>query len=298
MEFRDGGAHSRECVVLGTAQVGVTFEENRVVIVGIESVMVGGILTGVGAPVEYSAELASGLSDGVKKVADATEGSDDKAAMMAEPVTLEEQKYTTVDNYGSGFAPYFIALGLWVGALVMTFIFKPLNERLIMDGANPVIAAFCGLVPMLLVGAIQAVLLAFTIQVPCGIAVAHPVAYYLLTMLSSFVFCAAIQMVIALFGFPGKFAAVVLLMLQLTTAAGTFPIETEFPIFQALSPYLPMTYVVRALRQAMAGANLALVGPNVAALCLFLAGCFAVTCLVAYRRRLVTLSDLHPLVDL
>jgi putative membrane protein len=117
-------------------------------------------------------------------------------------------------------------------------------------------------------------------------------------MLSSFVFCAAIQMVIALFGFPGKFAAVVLLMLQLTTAAGTFPIETEFPIFQALSPYLPMTYVVRALRQAMAGANLALVGPNVAALCLFLAGCFAVTCLVAYRRRLVTLSDLHPLVDL
>ena len=105
-------------------------------------------------------------------------------------------------------------------------------------------------------------------------------------------------MVIALFGFPGKFAAVVLLMLQLTTAAGTFPIETEFPIFQALSPYLPMTYVVRALRQAMAGANLALVGPNVAALCLFLGGCFAVTCLVAYRRRLVTLSDLHPLVEL
>ena len=67
VEFRDGGAHSRERVVLGTAQVGVSFEENRVVIVGIESVMVGGILTGVGAPVEYSAELASGGEAGACK---------------------------------------------------------------------------------------------------------------------------------------------------------------------------------------------------------------------------------------
>ena len=186
--------------------------------------------------------------------------------MMSEPVELEQEHYTTVDNYGSGFAPYFIALGLWVGALVMTFLLKPFNNRLVTTGANPVVAAFSGLVPWLIVGAIQALLLAFTIQLPCGISVAHPLAYYLLTILAAWVFCAIVQAVIAALGFPGKFLAVVLLMLQLTTAAGTFPIETEFPIFQALSPWLPMTYVVKALRQAMAGVDLSLVGPSVAAL--------------------------------
>ena len=65
-----------------------------------------------------------------------------------------------------------------------------------------------------------------------------------------------------------------------------------------MSPYLPMTYVVRALRQAMAGVDLSLVGPCVAALLCFLAGSFAITCLEAARRRTLTLMDLHPLVDL
>ncbi len=218
--------------------------------------------------------------------------------MMSEPVELVQEHITTVDNYGSGFAPYFIALGLWVGALVMTFLLKPFNNRLVTAGASPITVGLSGIVPWLIVGAVQALLLALTIQFPCGIAVAHPVAYYCLTILSSFVFCAIIQMITAAFGFPGKFLAVVLLMLQLTTAAGTFPIETEFTIFQNMSPWLPMTYIVHALRQAMAGADLSLVGGDVARLVAFFAVAFAVTCLVAWRKRLVTMSDLHPLVDL
>ena len=245
-----------------------------------------------------SEELANGLAGGVEKIDDATTGSGARSAMMSEPVELVQEHITTVDNYGSGFAPYFIALGLWVGALVMTFLLKPFNNRLVTAGASPITVGLSGIVPWLIVGAVQALLLALTIQFPCGIAVAHPVAYYCLTILSSFVFCAIIQMITAAFGFPGKFLAVVLLMLQLTTAAGTFPIETEFTIFQNMSPWLPMTYIVHALRQAMAGADLSLVGGDVARLVAFFAVAFAVTCLVAWRKRLVTMSDLHPLVDL
>lgn len=245
-----------------------------------------------------SHELADGLSDGVGKVAEATENADGRAEMMSEPVRLEQEYYTSVANYGSGFAPYFIALGLWVGSLVMTFLFKPLNNRLIMSGASPVVTAFDGLVPWLLVGLVQSLLLGATIQFACGIQVDHPLAYYALIALSSAVFCAMVQAITTVFGFPGKFVAVVLLMLQLTTAAGTFPIETEFKVFQDLSPYLPMTYVVRALRQAMRGVDLSLVAPSVWALVAFALGAFAVTCLSARRKRFVTMMDLHPLVDL
>ncbi|MBQ6523774.1 MAG: hypothetical protein IJI12_03820, partial [Atopobiaceae bacterium] len=74
--------------------------------------------------------------------------------------------------------------------------------------------------------------------------------------------------------------------------------ETEFPIFQDMSPYLPLSYVVRALRQAMAGIDLSLLWPSVSALFAFLAASYALTCLVARRKRLVTMMDLHPLVDL
>ena len=245
-----------------------------------------------------SQELADGLSDGVDKVAASTKGADERARMMSEPVRMEQEYYTSVANYGSGFAPYFIALGLWVGSLVMTFLLKPLNMRLVTSGANPMVAAFDGLVPWLLVGLVQSLLLGATIQFACGIQVDHPLAYYALVILSSAVFCAIIQMITAVFGFPGKFVGVVLLMLQLTTAAGTFPIETEFKIFQDLSPYLPMTYVVQALRQAMRGIDLSLVGPSVTALVCFALLSFGITCLAAGRKRIVTMMDLHPLVNL
>jgi putative membrane protein len=59
-----------------------------------------------------------------------------------------------------------------------------------------------------------------------------------------------------------------------------------------------MTYVVKALRQAMAGVDLSLVGPSVAALAAFMAISFGVTSLVAARKRMVTMMDLHPLVNL
>lgn len=98
--------------------------------------------------------------------------------------------------------------------------------------------------------------------------------------------------------FPGKFVAVILLMLQLTSAAGTFPIQAESEVFQAISPCVPMASVVHSLRIAMRGTDLGLVGPDVVTLVLFAGASFLVTCLATRRRRLVTMNDLHPLVDL
>lgn len=247
---------------------------------------------------EGSKTLADGLERGATTVSDQTAHSDERASMMSQPVALATDNYTTVANYGTGFAPYFIALGLWVGALVMTFILKPLNRRLICSGANPIVAAFSGLVPWLIVGVIQSIILGLVVQFPLRLDIIHVAAFYLLIMLASAVFCAMIQMIVAVFGFPGKFVAVILLMLQLTSAAGTFPIQTEPSVFQAISPYMPMTYVVHALRIATRGIDLSLVGGDVAILLLFGGISFLITCLAARRRRLVTMNDLHPLVDL
>ena len=60
-----------------------------------------------------------------------------------------------------------------------------------------------------------------------------------------------IQFLIRNFGDIGKFLALIVLVLQLAAAGGTFPIETIDKGFQAISPYLPMTYSIKLLREIL-----------------------------------------------
>ena len=135
----------------------------------------GQLIDGLKTSQDGVGKLASGagdLYDGMKSLDDGAaslvDGNkqviEDRSSMMSQPVEVDTDKMTTVANYGTGFAPYFIALGLWVGALMTTFLMKPLNNRLIASGASPVIAAFCGYVPMLIVGVVSSVLLCLIIQ--------------------------------------------------------------------------------------------------------------------------------------
>ena len=123
-------------------------------------------------------------------------------------------------------------------------------------------------------------------------------AFYAVGYLTSLVFAAIMQLLMAAFGFPGRFLAIILLMLQLTTCAGTFPIQTTPGFFQAVNPYLPMTYVVEAMRQIMTGLDYGVVAFACLVLASFGAACFALTSMVAWRKRTVRMDDLHPVLRL
>ena len=94
----------------------------------------------------------------------------------------------------------------------------------------------------------------------------------------------------------GVASAVVLalLLLQLTTSAGTFPAETLPSVFRALHPLLPMTYLVDALRVTIAGGNTAHLVRDVLVLAAFAAGALLLTTFVVHRRREWTVGDLKP----
>ncbi|WP_224654241.1 hypothetical protein, partial [Escherichia coli] len=47
--------------------------------------------------------------------------------MAASPVDVQKEGINEVPNYGTGFAPYFLSLGLFVGALLVSIVF-PLVE--------------------------------------------------------------------------------------------------------------------------------------------------------------------------
>lgn len=258
----------------------------------------GTLASGLKDAQEGADTLHDGLVDGVDTLRDKMANSDAKSDMMAGPVETEDNPYTEVENYGTGFAPYFIALGLWVGALMLTFITKPLNGRLISSGANPIVTTFSGVFPNLVIGVAQTVILLLVLQFGLKIHISHPVWMYAIALLTMITFNLITQMLVAAFGFSGRFISVILLMLQLTSAAGTFPIETTPKFFQVVSPYFPMTYVVRALREASTGVDMTTCLSCAGVLIAFAIVSFAITALIAYSRRTITLGQLNPLIDL
>ena len=258
------------------------------------------LASGLAPAASGSRELADGLTVGAAALPSFSAGERDaNAEMMSDPVALETTRMNPVPNYGTGFAPYFIPLALWVGALMAYFIVRPLPERALAHGASARTAAFAGFWPAAGIGVVQAVVLIAVLQLGLGLDPVSPLALYSFAIVSALSFVAVLQFLSAALGSAiGKIASIVLLMLQLTSSAGTFPIETVPGFFQAINPLLPMTYVVSGLRQAISGGDLRALALNAAVLAGFGAAALLGTVLTACRRRVWTMERLRPVFEL
>lgn len=204
------------------------------------------------------------LSDGLETAKEGIETSiadstvqlgalDGIADYAATPVNIETSSITSVPNYGTAFAPYFLSLSLWVGGL-MIFIgiyFDPENKFKIIsrDAENKVVRSFI----YLSIGFVQAVVLGIVLKVGLGLEVANVPLYFLSCCLVSCVFISIIQFMMVYLKDLGKFFCMVLLILQLTSCGGTFPMETLPKIFNVLYPFMPMTYSVGLFKQTISG---------------------------------------------
>lgn len=248
-------------------------------------------------------ELYVGLKDGQEQLASSTQNKDQKVEMMSQPVQANGKQgtgetITEVSNYGTGFAPYFIGLALWVGALMISFLVRSLNSRILMSRASSIAAVIASYVPMLVISIVQAMILLLFIQFGLKMNVNYVWQFYLFAVLVSFCFMAIIQFFRASLGTVGMVVIVVLLMLQLCTAAGTFPIEAEIPFFNVLNPYLPMTYVVQGFRMAMCGLSPSYMVNSVIILAAFTVAFLILTTLVAHHKRRVQMTTLYPPIKL
>lgn len=171
----------------------------------------------------------------------------------ADPVNVSTDAIDPVPNYGTAFAPYFLSLSLWVGALIIFFgIYLDADEKfqlLSRRSDKRIIRSFSYLV----IGLMQAVLLALVLQFGLGLQINHPLAFYLACCLVSMVFIAIVQFLIVFLKDIGKFLAIALLILQLTSCGGTFPMETVPKFFNLLYPFMPMTYSVGLFKDTISG---------------------------------------------
>ncbi|AXI77097.1 YhgE/Pip domain-containing protein [Peterkaempfera bronchialis] len=251
--------------------------------------------SGLGRLSDGSGTLASGLHDGADQIPAYDKAQRDaRAAAMSDPVQLARNELNKAPNYGTGFAPYFIPLALWVGAMVSYMLLRPLSPRALSANAPSWRIALAGWLPAAGIGVLQCCALLAVLHWGVGLETARTagvVGYLLLTVGC---FTAVMQWLNARFGPAGRLLALALLMLQLTSAGGTYPVETSPRFFGALHPFLPMSHVVQGLRRLISGGDLGPVWTGCAVLAAFLAAALALTALTARRRQVWSLSRLHP----
>ncbi|WP_339155327.1 YhgE/Pip domain-containing protein [Actinomadura luteofluorescens] len=244
-------------------------------------------------------QLANGLNKGVSQIPD-YDGKERAARddMMSNPVRLASATENEVPNYGTGFAPFFVPLSLWVGGMIIYMLLRPLNPRALAGTAPGRRVALAGWLPAAAIGAAQACVVLAVLHFALGLRAEHWPGLVAFLALASAAFLAVIQWVNARFGPVGRIIALALLMLQLTSAAGTYPIETSPAFFQAVRPYLPMPWVVDAVRHLISGGDLTPVWQGCAVLAAFLAGGLALTALAVRHNRVWTMKRLHPALKL
>ncbi|WP_044748793.1 YhgE/Pip domain-containing protein [Bacillus alveayuensis] len=214
---------------------------------------------GMGKLAEGSHELATKLKDGAKEVGN-VKANKDVYDMFAKPVEVENKKINEVPNYGTGFAPYFLSLGLFVGALLLSIVF-PLREPAGVPSSG--ISWFVGKFGVLMIaGALQALLADTVLLAGLGIDVQSVTMFILFSIITSLAFIVLIQFLVTTLGDPGRFVGIVILILQLTTSAGTFPLELIPKALQHFNAWLPMTYSVFGFKAVISSGDFAFMWKN------------------------------------
>ncbi|MFJ9086504.1 YhgE/Pip family protein [Streptomyces sp. NPDC102384] len=246
-----------------------------------------------------SGKLAGGLHDGVQKIPDYDKKDrDQRTGVMADPVQLASQSLHKAPNYGTGFAPYFIPLSLWVGAMVAYMLIQPMNRRALAAGSSSWRVAFAGWLPVAALGFLQVAALMSVLHWALGLEMLHAAGTVGFLFLVTACFAAIVQWLNARFGAAGRILVLAFLMLQLTSAGGTYPVQTSPGFFNALHPFLPMSYVVEALRRLISGGGLGPVWQACVVLTAFTVGALALTAWTARRKQVWTLDRLHPELSL
>ena len=194
-----------------------------------------------------TSDLSNGLSDAGDKLS-AVSTKDDNAKTLADPLTLSKTDENKVEKNGIGMAPYMISVALFVAAISTNIIFSTLpsgeepktrrdwlKARIEVNGVISVVAG------VLVYGAVHLI----------GLSANHEWATLGLIVLASMTFMALVTALVTWDSKLGAFASLILLLLQLASSAGTYPLELTSKIFQVINPWLPMSYSVSGLRQTI-----------------------------------------------
>lgn len=205
-------------------------------------------------------DRVNSLADTIRKVQDETDikeivelllnDSEKEKGFFAEPVVLNRNEVFPVPNYGTGMTPFYTVLSLWVGGLLLISLLSPnvpetaLNSKITYTGR---------LLTFISIGLLQTLIVTMGDMFIIGVDVSHPIWFVIFGLLISFVFMSIVYTAVAILGDVGKAVAIILLVLQIASSGGTYPVVLLPEFFQSVNPFLPFTYGVDLMREAVGG---------------------------------------------
>lgn len=218
--------------------------------------------------------------------------------VLTAPVAIDAVNLHPAKVYGRGMAPFFFGIALWVFGLTAYLVLKPFNARALAGRSGALTVALAGWLPAAFLGVVGAYVLYAVCDLGLGLDPDRVGATLGLLALAAAAFVAIDHLLNVAFGAVGDALSLVLLMLQLTSCGGLYPIETTPAPFRALHPVMPMTYLVDGLRVTISGGQEWVLTRAFLVLGAFLLVALATSTLLLTRRRMWTMARMKPAIEL
>lgn len=283
------------------------------------------LVVGANSAAEGTSKLAGGsnqlvvglndLNDGLVTLSDGTgelslklnEGADkaptwegdrlEKATEAAGNPVVHNNTGDELTFFGKGLSPFFLSLSLWIGGLVLYMILAPFSRRVIDSGTNPFRMVAHTLLPSLIVGFVQAVLLWLVQVVAIGVEPKHPLGLFGVLWFGSWVFMSLILAINMVFGpATGRLVTMALMSLQLVASNGLYPPEVQPGFIQWVHAWDPMRFTVDMIRVAFFGTHAE--DPRllraIVVLTLLAVAAWFISAWGMWKRRILNDKDIHP----
>ncbi|AEF42542.1 YhgE/Pip domain-containing protein [Hoyosella subflava] len=240
--------------------------------------------------------LATGLAQGAQQIPewDQRERAG-RAEVIGGPLVLDQRNLASAANFGTGVAPFFISLALFIGGFIIWMVMRPIQTRALAAGLGGLRTVLASYWPAAVISVAQGVVMYAVIRYLIGLEPSNGpgmLGFLVLTGLSFLAFTQAVFVVLG--SSTARVAVLALLMIQLVSAGGLYPTETTGRLFEVIHPYIPMSYSVSGLRQLIIGGADGRLWTSVAVLVGLLVASIAVAAISARRQQEWTMKRLHP----
>jgi putative membrane protein len=214
------------------------------------------LVSGADSLASGASELATGLSSGAAQVPSFdAEKSAASAEVASDPITLSVSTDNPVTDIGQAIATFLIPLGLWIGALAVFLVLRPITRRALASTAQSGRLVFSTVLRAAIVTGAQALLLVALLHVSLGVSWAYLPATTGFALLTAFAFTAFHYLLTIGLGRAGLVVSLFVVAVQLTSTGGLYPVELLSAPFQWISPFLPLTYGVSGMQAIISGGS-------------------------------------------
>ncbi len=242
-------------------------------------------------------DLAGQLTAGAAKIPTfAADQRDNAEQVLSSPADVQVNVANPANFYGRGLAPFFFAIAIWVFGISVFLVMRPISARALAGRASSPRIAIAGWLPVVGMAVAGSLLLLLIAQLGLGLDPVNVAGSIGVVLLAAACFTAIAHLLRTWLGVVGSAITLVLLMVQLTSAGGLYPVETLPAPFRAIHAFIPMTYLIDALRITFTGGPADHLWRDVGVLAGFTVVAVGLCVWVVHRRRMFRARDLHPLL--